>query len=177
MPRIRTITAAGVFAGATVLGGAGLAGATGGSDEPRDPAVEVADDPQRAAAELTMGEPEAPTDGPSDDTGAPRAPVLPEQASDRSSEALGAAPAFADGGDASAQDTDVPADAPADAPSETGNHGHQVSETARSTEPGPGHGQTVSEVARSNGEAQRSADGPAADADDEGAEEDVPVQD
>lgn len=152
MPRIRTLTALGVLAGATVLGGAGLAGATDRTDV--EPAL-VEDLTGEATQEPSTGEPEA----------TPIAPELPEEAA---VEALEAAPALggdATTGDAQTGETDdaesTEADAPAEAEQEAptaDTHGAPVSEAAQSDDPGPEHGPAVAAVAKSHGEVQRGDD-------------------
>lgn len=160
MPRIRTITVAGVLAGAAVLGGAGLAGATDRSKEVDDtPTAELQEDFRPTSAEeLTTGEPDAPvdetTEAAAEGGGEPRTPELPDEATDRAYDALSSAPAFDTeddpASDAAPQTDEQPAPGGDEVaqPAERADHGQQVSETARSTESGPGHGEAVSEVAR-----------------------------
>ncbi|HSP05352.1 MAG TPA: hypothetical protein VLR27_17740 [Acidimicrobiales bacterium] len=158
MPRIRTLTAVGVLAGATVLGGAGLAGAADTS-EPKD--QELIEDSQTQQLTTFEGDEEI------ENEEAPTAPELPEAAADQARTALAEAPAFA-GGDAESTDPDeetteeqqvvAPEDGTTDDSEADGtkpdNHGQRVSEVARSDDPGPGpdHGPAVSEEAKKNGQ-------------------------
>ncbi|HAS10856.1 MAG TPA: hypothetical protein DCS55_10140 [Acidimicrobiaceae bacterium] len=157
MPRIRTLTAAGVLAGATVLGGAGLAGATTDDADVENQdqeLVEVSDAPE--TPELSTFE--------SDE--APTAPGLPDAAAERAETALAEAPAFTDDAEptepeeaTTAEEDPIESDdgATDDGAVETSkpdNHGQRVSEVARSDDPGPGpdHGPTVAAEAKKNGQ-------------------------
>ena len=164
MPRIRTLTAAGVLAGATVLGGAGLAGATsdGADVENQDQELVEISDRQETPELSTFESDEAPT-----------APGLPDAAAERAATALAEAPAFAtdeaasDGTaeeetteeetteDGSLESDDGTTDDGTVEPSKPDNHGQRVSEIARSDDPGPGpdHGPAVAAVANENGRA------------------------
>ena len=126
MPRIRNLTVAGVLAGATVLGGAGLAGATGGA-EVEDPAMaQLQEELQQPTTELSTGEgDETTTDG--DTAEAPTAPSLPDQADPAAARALAEAPAF---GDRSAEPT---VESETDAEDAAGRRGDD-----RAAEPRPG---------------------------------------
>jgi len=147
MNRIRSITAAGVLTGATVLGGVGLAGA---SDD-----AELEDTTSVDQTELTTGEPEAPT--------------LPEPAADAAQAALDErfAGASADDQEPSTAETEAETEAESETETETSddvadpagadhpeNHGADVSAAAQDDEGGPGHGEDVREVARTNGAAR-----------------------
>lgn len=168
MPRIRTLTVAGVLAGATVLGGAGLAGATSDDTdiEPRDQELVEVSDSQEAPDLSTFESDEAPT-----------APELPDTAADRAVTALEEVPAFAAddadsteptdetgedtteseiGEDIVEEETDGSEDGTTEddevETSKPDNHGQRVSEVARTTEPGPDHGPTVAAEAKKNGQ-------------------------
>lgn len=155
MPRIRTITAAGVLAGATVLGGAGLAGATDSTTQSEDPGIAQLQEQltgEATTTELSTGETDAPSE-----------PTLPEQASDRAATALAEAPASSEA-DTDTTDTAeetgeaAVAEQEASDPAHEGehdNHGADVSATAQETAPGPAHGEEVSSVAKGHGETQR----------------------
>lgn len=168
MPRIRTLTLAGVLAGATVVGGAGLAGATDPETTGPDAATARQDQTVEVdAVELTTGEPDHVDDGAE---AGPVAPVLPAEASDQARDALAAASAFSQSSEASddgahdqqAEDATAP-----EAPATQSDHGQDVSETAHATEPGPDHGPTVAETAQQNGQRPDDAGGPAEHPDDD----------
>lgn len=164
MPRIRHITAAGVLAGATVLGGVGLAGATE-NDAPDTSPVDLLSE---ATQEPSTGEADAPI-----------APRLPDQAATQADAALEAAgassgedlqPEPADEVEGADDQTELESETELEAEAETEtdapapeNHGQQVSATARTAPAGPGHGAAVSEVARSNGQSD-TEDTPSEDA-------------
>jgi hypothetical protein len=179
MPRIRNLTVAGVFAGATILGGAGLAGAAGGETEVEDPALEeLQADLAPSSIEMTTFESDATDiesadDEEATDGEAPTAPTLPEQASDEARTALSNAPAFS-----GAEETDEAEEAgTSQEPEESdqdGNHGQEVSDTARNGEPGPDHGPAVADVARQNGQSEADAGDDAENGtDDEDIDEDA----
>lgn len=156
MPRIRTLTAVGVLAGATVLGGAGLAGATDHTSEPKE--LELVEDGEQTQ-ELTTFEGEEQLETETEE--APVAPDLPDAAADQAQTALDEAPAFAqdaepepetEGEQSLESDGDMSDDPPTEAKPD--NHGQRVSEVARSDDPGPGpeHGPAVSAEAKKNGQ-------------------------
>lgn len=170
MPRMRTITVAGVFAGATILGGAGLAGAADSDSTIADVGL------QEVEAELLQSSTAAGADdetSPAEETGES---TLPDAAGDRAAQARAAQSTSGDDGTIETGDTastDDPAalDGGGDGDStEYRNHGDHVSETAQDTPPGPGHGEAVSAVARQHGEEQR------AEHQDEDAEDDETQQ-
>lgn len=153
MPRIRHITAAGVLAGATVLGGVGLAGATDtGTDAPDTSPVDLLSE---ATHEPSTGEADTPFAPRLPDQAAPQADAALEAARASSGEDLQRQPADEVEGDEDQTDlqdeTETEAEDETDAPAPD-NHGQHVSRTAHSTPTGPGHGATVSKVARSNGQ-------------------------
>lgn len=156
MTRIRTLTAAGVLAGATVLGGAGLAGATDSDTQVEEPQTTEADLVSKATDDPSTGEAETL------ETEAPAPPALPEQADGQAQVAIAAAPAFA-ADEAPSDSTDQESDAveetedPVTDDAEDGappadTHGAAVSEVAQSDDPGPGpdHGPAVAEAAQDN---------------------------
>lgn len=151
--RIRSLVAISALTGATVLGGAGLAGATGGSDT----------EDQKVDDQELVFETQAAVAGDEMSTGEPEAPTLPDQAADQASEAL--AERFAGGAsedeasDAGADSNAAVAneDSTAEVPAEDqGSHGERVSEVATSGS-GEGHGEEVSSVATQQGEERRQA--------------------
>jgi len=166
MTRIRTITAAGVLAGATVLGGAGLAGATDHDTQ---------DAPEPTEVDLVSEATDEPSTGEAD---APVAPTLPDTAAEAAHDALAAAPAFNGAGEeagdeeaaaeeetteeAVIEEEDDVAEEAGEGEAETAtpdNHGQRVAEVAQSDDPGPGpeHGPTVADEAKQNG---KSGDAP-----------------
>lgn len=155
MPRIRHITAAGVLAGATVLGGVGLAGATDtGTDAPDTSPVDLLSE---ATHEPSTGEADRPSAPRLQDQAAPQADVALEAARASSGEVPQRQPA--DDVEGAEDQTDLEDETETETETETktdapapDNHGQHVSDTARNAPAGPGHGATVSEVARSNGQ-------------------------
>lgn len=159
MPRIRTLTAAGVLAGATVLGGAGLAGATtdDADVENQDQELVEVSDSQEAPELSTFESDEAPT-----------TPELPDTAAGQAVTALEEAPALASDDaesepedettepttaeEGSLESDDGTTDDGAVETSKPDNHGQRVSEVARTTDPGPDHGPAVAAEAKKNGQ-------------------------
>lgn len=133
--KFRSLTAAGVLTGATVLGGVGLAGASDDADTDAEEPATLVDSAEVTSVdeELTTGEPEA--------------PALPEAAAER---ARTATAGDLEGSDAEGEGEE------SDEGTTPENHGQHVSTIARdSGEEGRAHGEAVSEAARSHGEAQR----------------------
>jgi hypothetical protein len=187
MTRIRSLVAISALTGATVLGGAGLAGATAGSTDT---------DADKDAIELTQVESEVVTTVEDEDTTDdrstgeadwPEAPTLPDQAAQQAHDAL--AERFAGGtsedGDTKDDGDDTAVTAEEEATEDDGSHGERVSDVATSGS-GEGHGEEVSTVAKQQGEERRAAaqenrperdggteDGKADEADDEDDKDDL----
>jgi hypothetical protein len=132
--RIRSLVAISALTGATVIGGAGLAGAESHDADSDSSEVTLVEDVIEAPAAIDSADEEA------DDA---------ETGTEDDEDGEGIA-------DRGAEETED-AEAKEAADDDYRNHGSRVSATAQSTEPGPGHGAVVSAVARQNGEEQRAA--------------------
>lgn len=143
--RIRSLVAISALTGATVVGGAGLAGATSHDVEAEDPT-------EAAELEEVLESEDASTDAGADS---------------RDDEVTGGDAETEEAGDVEAEGDD----GDGDGDGEYRDHGARISQVAQSTEPGPGHGEAVSAVARQNGEEHRAAEADdARDASEESAE-------
>lgn len=157
MTRIRTLTAAGVIVGATVLGGAGLAAADMHEDDPTqadvDEVVEIDEegDPVGTEDDLDTGEAEEVEEVEEvEDT---------EETEVEDDEAE----------ETEVEDVEETDDAETAETAKADNHGQYVSGVAKSTEPGPEHGPTVAAAAQEHGHGEQDTD----DTDDTEDAEDV----